>query len=176
MLFSVFLHRSDGKSNVLTATILENQPWAAKVGTIVSAAWGSDKQAYVAGKVIDTGIETFNPIYWDVLKNVQGLVVDGGLMFAPNSSNMGKDPSPGEQKTLHLTYMPPSNMATIINDGAFSFAVPTDDNRDNGRVFTFHEGAMVMDIDFGTIVTATYGCGGQYLDVSALIKVCAALT
>ena len=160
----------------MTVSITENQVWAGKVGTIVSAAWGSDKQAYVTGKVIDKGLETFNPIYWDVLDKVQGLVVDGGLMFAPNSSNMGKDPAPGETKTLHLTYMPPSNMATIINDQAFSFAVPTDDNMDNGRVFTFHEGAMVMDIDFGTIVTATYGYGGQYLDVSALIKVCVAST
>ena len=172
MLFSVFLHRSGGKSNVLTATILENQAWAAKVGTIVSAAWGSEKQAYVVGKVIDTGLETTDPIYWDVTSNVQGLVVDGGLMFAPNIVNMGYDPAPGEGKTLYLTYMPPSNMATILNDGAFSFAIPTNDTQDNGRVSTFHEGAMVMDIDFGTIVMATYGYGGQYLDVSALIKVC----
>ena len=155
---------------MLTATIYENQPWSAKVGTIVSAAWGSDKQAYVVGSVIDTGLETDDPIYYDVTSKVQGLVVDGGLTFAPSIVNMGYDPAKGETKKLYLTYMPPTNMGTIINDGAFSFAITTEDWIDNSRVLTFHEGASVFDVDFGTIVSATYGWGGNYLDVSALIK------
>ena len=189
-----------GESNIMTATIMENQPWngdslrvflaltliityyplthlsillctypAGKVGTIVSAAWGSDKQAYVVGNVVDTGIEDFTPIYYDVTSKVQGLVVNGSLMFAPSVTNMGYDPARGEQKTLYLTYMPPTNTGCIVNDGAFSFAIRTNETTDNPRVWTFNEGDTIEHIDFGTIVTATYGSGGQYLDVSALM-------